>query len=164
MCKRQTKAVCDRDCFNCAFDDCINDVIEIEDYIESENIDKGIIKKRGQKRNRKMSEKALKRKKEYLSENAEGKRAYAQAYYSLNRERYVKYRLENKERKSAYDRRYFEKNREKICEKNKVYGLKNKEHLRERQRQWREKNREKIRAYQREYYQCKKQQKTTSSN
>ena len=142
--KVKVKAVCDRDCFNCTFDDCVNDLIEIEDYIESENIDKDIIKKRRQKRNRKMSEKAVKRKKEYLSEDAEGKRAYAQAYYSLNRERYVRYRLENKERKSAYDRRYFNDNREKIREKNKIYGLKNKEHLRERQKEWREKNREKI--------------------
>ena len=33
---KQTKNVCDRDCFNCRFDDCVNDVIEIDEYIDPE--------------------------------------------------------------------------------------------------------------------------------
>ena len=163
MNREQVKTVCDMDCFNCKYDDCVNDVIEIEEYVESENLDRDIISRRSQKKARKMSEKAIERKREYLSENAEGRRAYAQAYYALNRERYVKYRLENRERKSAYDRRYFSDNRDKISQKHKIYGLKNKEHLRERQKEWREKNREKIREYQKEYYNRKKLQKATSS-
>ena len=152
MNREQVKTVCDMDCFNCKFDDCVNDTIEIEEYLESENLDRDIISRRSQKKARKMSEKAIERKKEYLSENAEGRRAYAQAYYALNRER-----------KSAYDRRYFSDNRDKISQKHKIYGLKNKEHLRERQKEWREKNREKIREYQKEYYNRKKLQKATSS-
>ena len=153
------KNICDFDCFNCRFEDCINDRLEIEDYIAGENLDRSIITQRGQKKARKLSAQAIKSKKEYHSSDVEGKRAYARAYYSLNRERLKKYRLENKERKSAYDRRYFEKNREKICERNKVKGLKNKKHLRERQKEWREKNRDKIREYQRQYYLKRKLEK-----
>lgn len=153
------KAVCDLDCFNCKFKDCVNDRLEIEDFRAAEKMDKNIINERRGKKNRKMSQYALKRKEEYKSENADSDRAYAQAYYSLNRERYKKYRLENRERKSAYDRDYFSKNKQEIKEKHKIYGQKNKQHLRERQKEWREKNREKIRAYQREYYLRKKEQK-----
>ena len=136
--------------------------MEFDDYVESDNIDRDIISQRKEKTNRKMSAKAIKRKKEYLSQNPNSKKAYAQAYYSLNRERYVKYRLENRQRKSAYDRQYFKENRSKICEKNKIYGLKNKEHLRQRQKEWRQNNREKIRAYQHEYYLRKKKETAPS--
>lgn len=154
------KEICDRDCFNCKFEDCINDRMEIEDYIEGDKIDKDIIRERSQKKKRKLSPMAIKRKKEYHSENRDNPSSYAKAYYDLNRERYRKYRLENKERKSAYDRDYFSRNKKKITEKNKIYGAKNKEHLRERQKEWREKNRAKIKEYQRQYYLRKKSQNT----
>ncbi len=153
------KAVCDLNCFDCKFEDCVNDRLEIGDFRSGEELDREIMRERNPRKARKLSQQALKRKKQYHSENETGKRAYAQAYYQLNRERYVKYRLENRERKSAYDRDYFSRNKDVICEKHKIYGLKNKEHLRERQKEWREKNREKIRSYQREYYLRKKQQK-----
>lgn len=157
---RGNRPVCDRDCFHCKFDDCINDRLEIEDYLESEKIDKTIIDAPRQKRSRKMTEKARLRKKEYHLKNAEGKASYAKAYYELNREYYSRYRAENRDRKSAYDRHYFEENRERISQKNRAYGEQNKERLRQRHRQWREENREKIRAYQREYYQRKKSAET----
>ncbi len=150
------KAVCDMNCFNCKYEDCVNDKLEFDDYVLSNSIDKDIIIQRNEKITRKMSKYALQRKKEYKTENRQKEMAYAQAYYTLNRERFKKYRLENRERKSAYDRAYFEKNRENIIEKNKIYGLKNKEHLRERRKEWRSKNRDKIKEYQRQYYLRKK--------
>ena len=153
-----SKSLCNMDCFNCKFEDCINDRLEIEDYRACENLDRNIIKERRQKKNRKLSAQAVKSKKEYHSSDPESKRAYARAYYSLNRERFKKYRLENRDRKSAYDRMYFEENRDKICERNRINGLKNKQHLRERQKEWRDKNREKIREYQRRYYLKRKMQ------
>ncbi|MBQ9937090.1 MAG: hypothetical protein IJO86_02035 [Oscillospiraceae bacterium] len=158
----KTKKICDFDCFNCKYSDCINDRLEYDDYLAVEKIDKLIIDKRENAGRRKMSKLAMERKKAYHTENPLDKKAYARAYYDLNRERYKKYRLENKERKSAYDRNYFEKNSEKINERNKIYGLKNKQHLREAQKRWREKNREKLRAYQREYYKKRKEQKETN--
>ena len=150
------KNVCNMDCFNCKYKDCINNKIELEEYLESEKIDRNIINERGQKRNRKLSNLAIKKKREYREKNPESEKAYARAYYSVNRERYRKYRLANKDRKRAYDKDYQEKNREKITEQKKIYGEKNKERLRERQKEWREKNREKIREYQRKYYLRKK--------
>ncbi len=150
------KKVCNIDCFNCEYEDCINDKLEIEDYLAGEKIDRDIIRDRSQKRKRKLSKLAIKRKKEYKDNNPENSRAYARAYYSVNRERYRKYRLENRDRKSAYDRKYSQENKDKIAERKKIYGEKNKQHLRERQKEWREKNREKIREYQREYYLRKK--------
>lgn len=150
------KYVCDLNCFECKFDDCINDRLERSDYEVSQSIDENIIQQRRGKKSRKMSSLAKKRKAEYKTEDKSKALAYARAYYDLNRSRLVKYRLQNRERKSAYDREYFSRNREKITEKNKIYGLKNKAHLHERQKQWREKNRDKIREYQRQYYMRKK--------
>ena len=152
------KSICDFDCFNCKFEDCVNGRLEKEDYESAEKMDKNIIEHRGEKNTRKLSEFALIRKKEYREENRDSKKAYARAYYELNRERFLKYRLSNRKRKSAYDRQYFEKNREEIQKKHKIYGQKNKEHLRERQKEWREKNRDKIKEYQRKYYLRKKKE------
>ena len=152
------KAVCDMDCFNCKYEDCINDRLELFDFVLSNSIDKSIIIYEKGKKTRKLSNFAIERKNAYKIENKQKEKAYAQAYYTLNRERFKKYRLENRERKSAYDRAYFEKNRENIIEKNKIYGLKNKERLRQRQKEWRSKNRDKIKEYQRQYYLKKKQE------
>lgn len=156
------KAICDMDCFNCKYEDCINDKLEFEDYVLSSYIDNDIILRRNGKIPRKMSEIAIKRKKEYKTENKQKEKAYAQAYYTLNRERFKKYRLENRERKSAYDRVYFERNRDDIIKKNKIYGLKNKERLHQRQKEWRSKNRDKIKEYQRQYYLRKKLENKTA--
>lgn len=153
-----TKTLCNLDCFNCKFKDCVNDRLEIEDFRSAQKMDKNIIECRGEEKTRKLSQYALIRKKEYQNENRDNKNAYARAYYDLNRERFRKYRLSNKERKSAYDRQYFQKNRDEISQKHKIYGQKNKEHLRERQKEWREKNREKIKEYQRKYYLRKKKE------
>ena len=152
------KFPCNFDCFNCKFKDCVNDRLDIDDFKSAEEMDKNIIEHRNEKKTRKLSQYALIRKKEYWEENRENKKAYARAYYELNRERFVKYRLSNRSRKSAYDREYFIKNREEIHEKHKIYGQKNKEHLRERQKEWREKNRDKIKEYQRQYYLRKKKE------
>jgi len=150
------KLVCDLNCFECKFEDCINDRLERSDYKISQSIDENIIKQRKDKKTRKLSALAIKRKEEYKTEDKNKALAYARAYYDLNRSRLIKYRLQNRERKSAYDREYFTRNKDKITEKNKIYGLKNKEHLRQRQKEWREKNRDKIREYQRQYYMQKK--------
>ena len=32
--------ICNKDCFNCPFEDCINDKMDYEDYVESANRDK----------------------------------------------------------------------------------------------------------------------------
>ncbi|MEE1279370.1 MAG: hypothetical protein UHH95_00885 [Oscillospiraceae bacterium] len=152
------KAVCDLNCFDCKFEDCINDRLEIDDFRLVEEMDKTIIDQRKEKKAQKLSKYALERKKAYKTENPEDKKAYAQAYYSLNRERYKKYRRQNRDRKSAYDRDYFSRNREEINKKHRIYGLKNKERLRERQKEWREKNRDKIKEYQRQYYLRKKEE------
>ena len=150
------KTVCDLNCFNCKFEDCINDRLEIEDFRSAEEIDKSIINERKRKKTQKLSQYAISRKKEYHKDDPENIKAYAKAYYSLNRERYKKYRKLNRDRKSAYDRDYFSKNREDISKKQKIYGEKNKERLRERRKEWREKNKEKIKEYQRQYYLRKK--------
>lgn len=157
------KSVCSMDCFNCEYEDCVNERLEINDFVTSEEIDRNIIRERGQKKRRKMSALAKRKREEYKTQNPQDRKAYARAYYDLNRERYRKYRLRNTDRKSAYDRDYFNKNKDKINERNKIYGEKNKQHLRERQKEWREKNRDKIKEYQREYYRRKKLEKETEN-
>ena len=43
------KSLCDLDCFNCKFKDCVNDRLEISDFESAESMDKDIIEHRGEK-------------------------------------------------------------------------------------------------------------------
>ena len=67
-------SVCNRDCFNCAFDDCILDVLDAEDYKEQRRIEKEILLPKSKK------EKEI--------------AAYQRAYYEANKERLRAYRRE----------------------------------------------------------------------
>ena len=93
-------SVCNRDCFNCTFDDCILDALDAEDYKEQRRIEKEIL----------------------LPKSAKEKKiaAYQRAYREANKDeiaaRQRAYREANREKYNAYMRDYSRKQREKARE------------------------------------------------
>ena len=86
---------CDKDCFNCKFEDCIYDELDAVDYAESSRLDKE------------------------LTQTAEQKKLAAQqrAYYEANREKIAAqqraYREANREKIAAQQRAYYESKKKK---------------------------------------------------
>ena len=73
------KPVCNRDCFNCIYDDCIDDSMIHEDYVKQSEIEKELLFPKTQK------DKKI----------AAGKKAYREA----NREKYNRYMREYRRRR-----------------------------------------------------------------
>ena len=89
--------ICDRDCFNCHFDDCICDEMTAADWKEARGIDDFIHTKTAK-------EKAIVAyQKRYREENRETIAAYQKRYYE-----------ENRETIAAHQKRYREENREAL--------------------------------------------------
>ena len=83
-------SVCNRDCFNCTFDDCILDVLDAEDYKEQRRIEKEILLPKSEKE----KELAAKRR-AYYEANKEELAAYQRAYREANKERLRAYGREH---------------------------------------------------------------------
>ena len=79
-------AVCNKDCFNCPFPDCINDEMDHEDYLNSATIEKEIILPKTAKQ-----KKLAAQKKAYYEANREKLAAQQKAYYEANREKLQEY-------------------------------------------------------------------------
>ena len=80
MKRREREKVCDKDCFNCPYDDCINDELDAEDYRSARAIDDFV-------RPRTRAEEAIAAKKrEYREANREAIAAKKREYYEANRE------------------------------------------------------------------------------
>ena len=76
-------AVCNKDCFNCPYDDCINDELDYEDYRAQTENDKAIKDElRGEK-----SRKVAAQQRAYYQNNKEKVAAQKRAYYQNNKEK-----------------------------------------------------------------------------
>ena len=91
--------VCNKDCFNCPFPDCINDEMDHEDYIAAAARDKEL-------RSTPKSKKVAAQKKAYYEANREKVAAQQKAYYEANREKVA-----------AQKKAYYEANREKLFQR-----------------------------------------------
>ena len=104
--------ICDRDCFNCRFDDCICDEMTADDWKAARGIDDFIHTK---------------------TEKEKSIAAKQKQYYEENREsiaaKQKKYREENRESIAAYQKQYYEENRESIAAYQKRYREENRETL-----------------------------------
>ena len=156
--------ICDRDCFNCRFDDCICDEMTADDWKAARGIDDFIhtktakeksieaYKKQYYEENR---ESIAAYQKKYREENRESIAAYKKQYYKENRKtiaaKQKKYREENSESIAAYQKQYYEENRESIAAKQKKYCEENRESIAAYQKQYYEENRESIAAKQKKY-------------
>ena len=126
--------ICDRDCFNCRFDDCICDEMTADDWKAARGIDDFIHTKTAK-------EKSIEAyKKQYYEENRESIAAYQK-----------KYREENRESIAAYKKQYYKENRKTIAAKQKKYREENSESIAAYQKQYYEENRESIAAKQKKY-------------
>ena len=93
--------MCDRDCFNCKYDDCICEEVTAEDLA-------------GLKKAEIVAGLRAEEPDEY-EEIRRKKNEYQKAYYHRHKEQYKKYKAEyyrkNKERIMAYQKEYYEKKR-----------------------------------------------------
>ena len=90
--------ICNKDCFNCPFEDYINDKMDYEDYVESANRDKDL---RSTSKSRKLA-------------------AQKKAYYEANRDKLAEYqkayREANRDKIAEYQKAYYEANKIRIAE------------------------------------------------
>ena len=77
---KKTASVCDKDCFNCKFQDCIYDALDALDYAESSARDKILTQTPKQ-------EKLAAQQRAYREANREKLAAQKRAYYEANREK-----------------------------------------------------------------------------
>ena len=111
MSKKQ-EALCDKDCFNCKFPDCIYDGLDANDYAETSARDKILTQTPEQK-------KLAAQQRAYYEANKEKLAAQQRAYYEANKEKLAAqkraYREANKEKLAAQKRAYYEANKEKLA-------------------------------------------------
>ena len=88
------KPVCNRDCFNCIYEDCIDDSMIHEDYVKQSEIEKELLFPKTQK-----DKKIAAGKKAYREANREKIAAGQKAYYEANREKYNRYMREYRRRR-----------------------------------------------------------------
>lgn len=89
--------ICDRDCFNCRFDDCICDEMTADDWKAARGIDDFIHTKTEKEKS------IAAYQKQYREENRETIAAYKKQYYE-----------ENRETIAAKQKQYYEENRESL--------------------------------------------------
>lgn len=100
-------SICNHDCFNCKFEDCICDDMTPDDYVESNARD--ISLQTPQQKAEHDWRKA------YNAKHREKIAAYKRAYYESHMEWYADYRkayyAENRDRLLAYQKEYYRKNK-----------------------------------------------------
>ena len=107
-------AICDHDCFNCKFDDCIADDMTPEEWAESQRRDRDTNLTPEQKKQR-----------AHREANREKIADQQRAYYEANREKIADqhraYYEANREKIADQQRAYREANREKIADQHRAY-------------------------------------------
>lgn len=88
--------ICNRDCFHCPYEDCINDELLLEDYQVEKEIDllSGAREYKTPKAIRASNKK-------YYEENKEKVAAYSKKYYEENKEKWKEYNQKSRQKKSS---------------------------------------------------------------
>ena len=90
------KPICNRDCFHCPYEDCINDEMRLEDYKSEKKLD-FLSGARGYK-----TPKAIRAaQKKYREENKEKVAAAQKKYYEENKEKWKEYNQKSRQKKSS---------------------------------------------------------------
>ena len=176
------KIICDEDCFNCKFDDCImsdpyvgrkslyeNPQDYSREYYEAH---KEKIRKQKREYYKAKKQKMNKQRREYYEKHREEEKANRKKYYQANKEkikaRQRKYYEENKEKIRALQkkwykankekvRQYYEANKEKIAARRRKYNELNREKVKESWHNYYEANKERLKSYYHQYYQANKE-------
>lgn len=141
--------ICNHDCFNCQYPDCMNDDITLGEYREIAERDAEIKWQNSLKTDSERQK--LLNLRAYHKANADKERAYKMAYREVH-----------KERLRAYDKAYYEINKDRKCANKKAWNEANKEHVcaygkaynkahKEQRKAYLEANKEQINARQRAY-------------
>ena len=96
--------ICNKDCFNCQYPDCVLDELDAEDYRESSQRDRALKERTDKQR------KAAARQKAYYEANRDKVAARQKAYREANRDKVAAqqkaYREANRDKYNAYMRNY----------------------------------------------------------
>lgn len=90
------KPICNRDCFHCPYEDCINDELLLEDYQVEKEID---LLSGAREYNTSESHRAAQKK--YREENKEKVAAYSKKYREENKEKWKEYNQKSRQKKSS---------------------------------------------------------------
>ena len=103
--------ICNRDCFHCPYEDCINDELLPEDYQVEKEIDllsgareyktPKAIRASNKKYREENKEKVAARNKKYREENKEKVAAAQKKYYEENKEKWKEYNQKSRQKKSS---------------------------------------------------------------
>lgn len=116
--------MCNKDCFNCPFPDCVEDELSSSEF-KSDEADQFLEEKESKRviKNREASKLRMRR-------IRVEKPNLAKEYYLANREQELKrnaiWQKDNKEYKNAYQRERYAKNREEMCRKQREYRMRKK--------------------------------------
>lgn len=112
--------ICNKDCFNCPYDDCINDSMDLEDYREIRERDLDMLRTPEQKR-RAAAQKA------YYIAHKDDKAAYRKVYYEKRKDYYKDYRrayrAANREMLKAKEASYQRRRRAELGKKQRVIAI-----------------------------------------
>lgn len=130
--------MCDRNCFECPYPDCVLDEVSLEEYRESDERDKQ------EERAEKLAS-AKDKKAEWRIKNIEKHRKSCREYAERNPDRMRKYYEDNKDAINEKRRSYRERNRDRIRaaerERMRRYRAENPEYYRQKEREAREEKR-----------------------
>ena len=103
--------ICNRDCFHCPYEDCINDELLLEDYQVEKEIDllsgareyktPKAIRASNKKYREENKEKVAAAQKKYREENKEKVAAAKKKYYEENKEKWKEYNQKSRQKKSS---------------------------------------------------------------
>lgn len=91
--------ICNKDCFNCPYPDCINDEFTADDAAELDMIERDFIQPPPDKITRRKRQTAPENYQKWIVQNKARKQAYDRAYYRLHRATRKKYAREYYRRK-----------------------------------------------------------------
>lgn len=150
--------ICDKDCFNCPYPDCINDAMDADDYAEARGRDKLLNCPARQGRRPDYSVDEQRRK------QMDRRNARSRARYAENREAILAKAKARREadpelaaRQKAYRLAYYQANRAAIAERQKAYYQEHREERTALYRAYYAANREEINAKARERYRRKQE-------
>ena len=122
---KRNGATCNRDCFNCVFEDCVIDGVSAEDYDYARMVEREFVFPKTQE-----EKKLAAKQKAYREANREELAAKQKAYREANREELA-----------AKQKAYYEANREELAAKQKAWVDKNREKVNRYQREYRKRKR-----------------------
>ena len=141
-----SKEVCNMDCFNCQYEDCIKDYLTIDEYALSKELDKDIVREitpTSVRRNRETKTRWYHKNKEAeLVKRAKYREANREKIKEINKQYHAEHREEDNQRNLARYYTNHEENKKKARDTKRAKYQENKEYYRQKQREYRQRVKE----------------------